>query len=75
MYYVYSGYVSPDQYTAEDGPLYDIKEFRHSEDVLKFRLAFEDDIHDECSNVIFRVIEGRELSLTTKEIVTEYQFK
>ena len=74
MLYVYYGYCSPDNYDSSEGPTYLIKEFSSSEDVAKFRK--ECDIHflsDECSNVIFRVFEGKELFLQPKKIVESYE--
>ncbi len=74
MFYVYWGYCSPDNYDASEGPTYKIKECETAEEVVAFRKEFEEDyLHDECSNVIFRVFEGEERSLKPKKVVETYE--
>ena len=73
MYYIYSGYVSPDNYDNSEGPSYTIEECHTQEAVIEAKKAFEEDIHDECSYVIFRVFEGDEKKLKPKEIITEWE--
>ena len=75
MLYVYAGYVSPDNYDASERPCYELKEFRTTGEVLSFKKEFDENIHSECSNVIFKVIDGRERQIVAKEVVTEYEIK
>lgn len=61
MFYIYYGYVSADHYDPCDTPCYEIKEAKTEQEVIQFKKEFyEDYIHDECSNVIFRVFDGEE---------------
>jgi len=73
MYYVYHGYLSPDNYDSSDVPTYQITEFSDSDQVIVFKQLFDGDLHDECSNVIFRIFEGVEKTLTPIEVVTDYE--
>ncbi len=73
MFYIYSGYVSPDHYDASEGPIYVIKNVASKEEVADFREEFQEEIRDECSNVIFRVFEGKERQLKAKDVVTRYE--
>jgi hypothetical protein len=70
-YYVYFGYVGPDHH---DAPTYVLKEFRSKEDVFKHHKEFMESMHEECGNIIYRVIAGNELRLVPVEKVVEYQF-
>jgi len=72
MYYVYHGYVSPDNYDCSEGPTYTIAHFGQAQSVIDFKKEFDEGIHDECSNVIFRVFEGEEKTLVPIETVTNY---
>ena len=73
QYYVYSGYVGPDNYDCSEGPVYTVNEFSSKEAVLAFRKEFEEGSdYDERSNVIFRVFEGIERKLKPLERVIEY---
>lgn len=72
MFYVYSGYVSPDNYDSSDRPTYTLTEFSTSEKVAAARAAFEDELNDECSNPIFRVIDGAERLLRPVSVVKEW---
>lgn len=74
MFFIYYGYVSPDHYNSSGGPLYKIKEVRTAEEVAAFRKEFDEDyLHDECSNIIFRVFEGEERFLRPKKVVESYE--
>lgn len=73
MFYVYYGYVSADNYDVSEGPIYKVAEFRTSDEVASFRKEFDEDyLHDECSNIIFRVFEGVERTLKPKEVIQSY---
>ena len=75
MFYVYYGYVSPDNYDASEGPTYKIEEFKTAEAVEHFKREFEEDyLNDDCDNVIFRVFDGVERELKPKVIVDSYEF-
>jgi len=74
MFYIYYGYVSPDNFDASEGPTYCIKEFRTVDEVLAFKKEFEEEyLHDDCSNIIFRVFDGRERTLSPEKVVTKYK--
>jgi hypothetical protein len=75
MYYVYHGYVGPDNHDASDGPVYELTECETEEDVLGLRADFDANINGETSHVIFRVIEGKERKLEPKERVTSWRLK
>lgn len=72
MYYVYHGYVSPDNYDCSEGPTYNISVFPSVQHVLQFKEDFDESINDECSHVEFRVIEGTERKVTPVEVITKY---
>lgn len=73
MFYVYHGYSSPDNCDASERPTYILTECRTAEDVAKLKAEFDESIHNECSNVIFRVIEGVERKLRPIETVTKWE--
>jgi len=73
MFYVYHGYVSPDNYDSSESPTYELSEFDTEQEVLDFKEEFDNEIHDECSNVIFRVISGKELSFKPVKTVTSWK--
>lgn len=75
MFFVYFGYVSPDNYDSSEEPTYKLIALDSEEKVLKLKKEFEENIHDECGNVIFRVIKGSELSLKPVKIVTEWKLE
>lgn len=74
-YFVYHGYVSPDNYDSSERPTYEITEFDRPSEVLAFQKEFDRGIHDECCNVIFRVVLGDEMQLVPVKTVTEYQLQ
>jgi hypothetical protein len=74
MFYIYHGYCSPDNYDASDGPTYKLKEVQSPEEVVAFRLEFQEDLHDECNNIFFRVFEGKERFLQPKQVVQSYEW-
>lgn len=73
MFFVYHGYVSPDNYDSTERPTYQLISFNTEQEVVEFKEEFEAELHDECSNVIFRVISGSELSLRPVEKVTTWK--
>jgi hypothetical protein len=73
MFYVYYGYVSPDNCDTSDGPTYLLEEFNTEEEVIAFKEEFEENLNDETSHVIFRVIKGKELSVEPVEKVTTWK--
>ena len=73
MFFVYYGYVSADNYDSSEGPTYCIKECKTAGEVETFKKKFDEEVHDECSNVIFRIFEGKERFLQPKEVVTVYE--
>lgn len=75
MYYVYHGYVSPDNYDASEGPIFKLTECETEGDVLKLKEQFEQEIHAGCAHVIFRVFKGKELELEAEEKVTVWKLK
>ena len=75
MYYVYYGYVSPDNYDTSDGPNFVIKEFSTVDEVLSFKKEFDEELYEDCFHVTFRVFHGAERELKPKQVVTEYELK
>ena len=75
MLYVYYGYCSSDNYDASEGPTYKIKECRTAEDVAAFKEQFDECIHDECINIVFRVFDGIERHLKPHETVTHWKLE
>lgn len=73
MFYVYHGYVSPDNYDSSYSPTYKLSSFSSEEDVIKFKEQFEAELNDECTNPVFRIISGKELSLEPVEKVTTWK--
>lgn len=73
MFYVYHGYVSPDNYDSSNSPTYELSEFATAKEVIDFKTEFDENIHNDCSNVIFRVISGKEMSLEPVETVTTWK--
>ena len=69
MFYVYSGYVSPDNCKSSSGPTYTLAEFRTADEVAAAKAEFEANLHSECIHAIFRVIEGRERSMKPVSVV------
>jgi len=73
MYYVYYGYVGPDNYDASNDPIYRLRICHTQKEVLDLKEEFEKELPKESSNPIFRVIEGIELELTPEETVTVWR--
>ena len=71
-YFVYYGYTSPDNCGGEY-PTHGVKPFTTSEQVIEFKKEFDENIHDECTNVEFLVIKGEVASLIPKTTVTEWE--
>lgn len=67
MFYVYSAYVSPDNYDSSEVPTYTMSSFNTEAELVKFKMEFEENLNNDCSNAIFRIIEGKELQLTPVE--------
>lgn len=73
MFYVYSGYVSPDNCDSSEEPTHKFNYFRTEEELIKFKMEFEKSLNDDCIHVVFRIIEGKELTLTPVEKVTTWK--
>jgi len=71
-YYVYSGYISPDNCDGER-ETHTLEVFDTPEQVLKFKKEFDQNIHEECGHIVFNVIEGREVFFKAKKTVTEWE--
>ena len=72
MWYIYSGYVSPDNYDSSEMPCYTIEEFKTEDEVLDFKMEFDEGIDKECSHIIFRIFKGEEKKLEPVEVITKY---
>lgn len=72
MFYVYHGYTSPDNYDSSEAPTYKLSEFSSKQEVSEFKKKFDEELNNDCGNVEFRIIEGKELSMKPKEVVTEW---
>ena len=75
MYYVYHGYVGPDNHDASEGPIFKLSQFENTEQVLAFKKEFDEGVHGDCSHVTFRVIEGKELELVPEKTVTVWRLE
>lgn len=73
MFYVYHGFVSPDNYDSTNSPTYELSEFQTEQEVIQFKEEFEAQLHDECMNPIFRIFSGKELSLEPVEKITTWK--
>lgn len=73
MFYVYHGYVSPDNYDSSERPTYQLSAFHTEDDLISFKEEFEANLHDECMKPIFRIISGKEVSLEPVEKVTTWK--
>lgn len=60
MFFVYKGYVSPDNSNPSHDPAYTLAEYETTEEVLKAKQDFEASLNEECQHVLFRVIDGVE---------------
>lgn len=75
MFYIYHGYVSPDNYDSSESPVYELTEKNTEQEVIEHYKEFLSEIYDECSNVIYRVIKGTELQLRPVEKITDYKME
>ena len=75
MFYVYSGYLSPDNYDQSSrGPTYSLREFNTPEQVTEFKRKFEEETRgDYCGQRIFRVIEGKERKIQAVEVDKDWR--
>lgn len=70
-YYVYYGYISPDNCDGES-TTHKIEEFVTPDAVEEFYKEWLEELNNECSKKYFRVFHGKELFLNPKETVTKY---
>lgn len=73
MYYVYHGYCSPDNYDSSEGPTYRLTPCEGTQEVMRLHAEHLECINDECSHVIFRVIQGSEKKMVESKSVVEYK--
>jgi len=72
MFFIYYGYTNPDHYDASEVPMYNMKKCNTQEEVIKFKKDFDNCMCEGCSNVVFRIFEGKEFELIAKTIVTDW---
>jgi hypothetical protein len=76
-YFVVVGHITSDNYN--DPPHYEIRVLPNQEAVLSLHKEWldpeETGSHEDCSECIFRVFKGTELSLVAKEKVVAYELK
>jgi hypothetical protein len=72
MFFVYHGYCSPDNYDSSEGPTYKITECTTLADLSALKRNFDENVSDECTNVIFRVFEGVEWRMKPVETVAYF---
>lgn len=75
MFYVYSGYVSPDNWDSSNGPTHKLTSFDTADEVAEAKADFEASLNSECAHAIFRVIEGVERQLKPVEVVRSWSLK
>lgn len=73
MYFIYHGYVSPDNYDSSEHPTYQLTVKQTESEVIAHHKEFLENLHDECCNEIYRVIKGDELLLKPMQTVTDYK--
>ena len=72
-FFVVCGYCSPDNYTSNDGPVLELLEFDTTKEVEACYKQFKEETRGEASDLVFRIIEGRERKIEPVEKVTEYK--
>jgi hypothetical protein len=73
MYFIYSGYISPDRCGGER-PTHDLIRALTVEEVNKYKIHFDENTNnDECVHKYFIVIQGNEVILKPKTVVTEWE--
>ena len=71
MFFVYSGYINPDNADSSNGPTHTLKMFNTEKEVIADREEFEEALGRECSDVYYVVIDGKERPLVeSKKVVT-----
>lgn len=74
MYFVISGYCSPDWYTSDGGPVLKLRVFSLGSEVEEAYRQFKQDTdRNYIDQKVFRVIQGKELKLVPKQVVTEWE--
>lgn len=72
-YFVYYGKVNPDNY--DQYPTHVLKQFSSKDVVLRLYKEFQEGLRDDDDEVIFKVFEGKELSIKEKKIVTDWDLE
>ena len=72
MFYVYHGYVSPDNYDASESPCYELTKIENDTELDRFKREFEEKLSNDATNIEFIVVEGVERKLVPKETVTHW---
>lgn len=73
MFYVYHGYYGPDHFDSSDGPLYKLSSFKTISELEEFKEEFDEVVNSiPCSNIIFRIIEGKERKMKPVQVVTKW---
>ena len=76
MFFVYSGYVSPNNCDlSNDGPCYTLSQFKTSKGVIQFKKEFEEGVDGDCCNVIFRIFKGLEMDLKPIKHEVDWELK
>ena len=70
MFYVYYGHVNSDNHDRY--PTHRLVLIANKERVVQLKKEFDECSHDDCSNVEFVVIEGKQLSIIPKTFVTDW---
>jgi hypothetical protein len=77
MFFVVHGYCGPDHFTAANGAVLELSEFKTAEAVEEIYEKWKEDIegNSEASDLTFRVIEGSERKLVPVEKVTKHKLR
>lgn len=74
MFFVYYGYVGPDNYDASEGPIYKLTACATEQEVIELKKELDAEFDPSTdSNVIFKVIEGEERTLKPEQVIVDYK--
>ena len=70
MFYVYYGHVNADNHDIY--PTHKLRECKTNQDVFKIKKEFDECSHEDCSDVVFKIVDGDECKLTPRKEVTHW---
>lgn len=73
MFFVYHGYVGPDNYDARNGPFFKLTKCNNEAEVLALLKKHDEELGSGPSHQRFRVIEGVAREIKAVSTVTKYK--